>query len=66
MTRRLAAAALIAGSLGLFAAPAVAGHHDNSLCIGGDRGPGQMYGYCIADPRSVVEIGRVVPPPPPR
>jgi hypothetical protein len=69
MTRRLVAAALIAGSVGFVAAPALAQHHDNSVCIGGDGRDGRMIGYCVNDPRSVVEIGTIplpiLPPPPP-
>lgn len=68
MTRRLAAAALIAGSAALLAVPAAAQHDDNRVCIGGDgTGSGRMFGYCVEDPRSVVEFGTIpLPPPPPR
>ena len=67
MTRRLAAAALMAGSLGFLAVPAVASHHDGRVCIGGDsHGSGRMVGYCVEDPRSVLEVGTIpLPPPPP-
>jgi len=66
MTRRLAAAALIAGSLGLAASPALANHHqDGTVCIGGDKGTGPMFGYCVDDPGRLVKIAIPAPPPPP-
>lgn len=66
MTRRLAAALLVAGSLGALAGPALASHNDGRICAGGDRGA-SMFGYCVEDPRSVIEIQSIpLPPPPPR
>jgi hypothetical protein len=59
MTRRLVAAALIAG-LGLTAAPALASHdqHDDGdlICVGGDdrNNPGRMIGYCVSNPLEII------------
>ena len=48
MTRRLVAAALIAGSFGLVS-PALAQHNDAEFCLGSDdrQNAGRMIGYCI-------------------
>jgi len=69
MTRRLAAAALVAGTLGLAAVPANAGH-DSTVCVGGDTKPGRITAVCVNDPASAVkvseirELGDILPPPP--
>lgn len=55
MTRRLVAAALIAG-LGLMASPALAAHDGDLICVGGDdrNNPGRMIGYCVSNPLEII------------
>lgn len=56
MTRRLVAAALLAGTVGFVAAPAMASHEEVRVCIGGDdrNNPGRMIGLCIDNPLDIV------------
>ncbi|HEX8002471.1 MAG TPA: hypothetical protein VF519_07230 [Mycobacteriales bacterium] len=59
MTRRLVAAAVLAGSFGVLAAPAFASHGDAQVCLGGqDRNnTGRVIGYCIDIENPLDHIG---------
>lgn len=55
MTRRLVAAALIAG-FGLTVSPALAYEDQQMICVGGDdrNNPGQVKNVCIHNPLEIV------------
>lgn len=61
MTRRLAAATLLAGTLGMLATSAAATHDDARACIGGDASvPGRMVGYCL-DEDPMMQLRDILP-----
>ena len=61
MTRRLAAAVLLTGTLGLLATSAAATHDEARACIGGDSGtPGRMVGYCF-DEDPMAQLREILP-----
>lgn len=59
MTRRLVAAAVLAGSVALVASPAVANHNDAEFCVGGDsrQQTGRMIGYCFKIDNPLDRVG---------